>query len=78
MSRKKTQEANPNNNCLDGKRCPNCGSWGPFELVVSMRVLLYDNGAEDAENGSIEYDGRAPAVCNSCGYQDVFAKFDDK
>ncbi len=45
---------NSNDNCLEGKRCPNCGSYGPFELVVSLRVSLYDSGTDDAEDGSID------------------------
>ena len=70
------EEVNPNVNCLDGKRCPQCGSYGPFEIVVSMRVLLYDNGSDDAEDGSIEYDGDAPAICSACRHKGKFSDFD--
>ena len=66
---------NPNVNCLVGKRCPKCGSYGPFELVVSVRVLLYDNGTDDAEDGSIEYDHRAFAKCYECQYEGKFGNF---
>jgi len=66
----------PNSNCLDGKRCPMCGSYGPFEVVVSTRVLLYDTGTDDAENGSIEYDDDALAVCYACRYGAKFGNFD--
>jgi CxxC motif-containing protein len=69
-------EVNPNVNCLDGKRCPRCGSYGPFEIVVSMRILLYDSGSDDAEDGSIEYDENAPAKCNACQYEGKFRAFD--
>lgn len=69
-------EDNPNVNCLDGKRCPQCGSYGPFEIVVLMRVLLYDNGTDDAENGSIEYDKDAPTMCHACRYKGKFGDFD--
>jgi hypothetical protein len=68
----------PNVNCLDGKRCPRCGSYGPFEVVVSMRVLLYDSGADDSEDGSIEYDGDSPAACYGCGFEGKFGDFDIK
>lgn len=67
-------DTSPNINCLEGKRCPNCGSYGPFEIVVSMRVLLYDNGTDNAEDGTTEYDGSTPTTCRSCQYE---AKFDD-
>ena len=43
---------NPNVNCLQGKRCPECGSFGPLEITVSMRLLLYDNGTDNAEDGA--------------------------
>ena len=68
-------EVSPNVNCLDGKRCPKCGSYGPFEVVVSMRVLLYDNGTDDAEDGSIEYDDSALAMCHACQYEGKFGEF---
>jgi len=68
-------EVSPNVNCLEGKRCPNCGSYGPFEVVVSMRVLLYDNGSDDAEDGSIEYDDSALAMCPACRYEGKFGEF---
>jgi hypothetical protein len=52
---------NPNINCLDGKQCPNCRSFGPFEVEVSMRVLLCDDGTDDATDGTVEYDDDSPA-----------------
>jgi hypothetical protein len=68
-------EVSPNVNCLDGKRCPTCSSSGPFEVVVSMRVLLHDNGSDDAEDGSIEYDDDALAMCYACRYEGKFGEF---
>jgi hypothetical protein len=67
-------DTNPNVNCLEGKRCPNCGSYGPFEIVVSMSVLLHDNGTDSAQDGTTEYGGDTPTTCCSCDYE---AKFDD-
>ena len=67
---------NPNTNCLEGKRCPECGSYGPFELVVSMRILLYDSGTSDAEDGSIDYDDDSQAMCDACKYEGRFGDFD--
>jgi hypothetical protein len=71
-------EVSPNVNCLDGKRCPKCGSYGPFEVVVSMRVLLYDNGSDDAEDGSIEYDDNGLAMCHACRYEGEFGEFNTR
>lgn len=69
------KEVSPNINCLDGKRCPKCGSYGPFEVVVSMRVLLYDSGSDDAEDGAIKYDDNTFAICDACKYEGKFGKF---
>jgi len=68
---------NPNVNCLEGKRCPECGSYGPFEVVVSMRVLLHDSGTKDAEDGSTWYDDDAPTKCDSCRREGKFGDFDE-
>lgn len=67
----------PNVNCLDGKRCPECGSYGPFEVVVSRRVLLYDNGCGDAEDGTTEYGDDSPAMCYACQHEGKFGDFDE-
>jgi hypothetical protein len=67
----------PNVNCLDGKRCPKCGSYGPFEVVVSTRVLLYDNGCDDAEDGTTEYGDDSPAMCSACQHEGTFSHFDE-
>jgi hypothetical protein len=69
--------SNPNVNCLDGKRCPECGSFGPFELVVSLRILLRDCGTDDAENSSPEYGEDTRTVCHSCNHEGQFADFED-
>lgn len=67
----------PNVNCLEGKRCPKCGSYGPFEVVVSMRVLLYDNGANGAEDATSEYGEEARTKCSSCRHEGQFGDFDE-
>jgi hypothetical protein len=69
------ETSNPNTNCLDGKRCPKCGSFGPLEIVVSMRILLFDTGSDDAQDGSIEYDDEAPAKCSACQYEAKLGDF---
>ena len=68
---------NPNDDFLDGKRCPECASYGPFEVVVSMRVLLYDTGTNDAEDGTIEYGDEARTKCYACHHEGRFADFDE-
>ena len=73
----KESSVNPNVDFLDGKRCPECGSYGPFELLVSMRIRLYDNGTEDAEDGSKEYNDDSIATCCACQHEGKFGDFDE-
>ena len=67
----------PNVNCLEGKRCPKCGSYGPFEIVVTIRVLLDDNGTDSAEDGSNEYGENARTTCNSCRHEGQYGDFNE-
>jgi hypothetical protein len=67
----------PNVNCLEGKRCPKCGSYGPFEVVVSMRVLLHDNGTDNVDDGTSEYGDDARTTCSSCRHDGQFGDFDE-
>lgn len=71
------RSVNPNVNCLEGKRCPQCGSYGPFEVVVSMRVLLHDDGTDNAEDGTTEYGEDAPTSCRACGHEAKFGDFEE-
>ena len=72
-----TNQENPNNNVLEGKRCPRCGSYGPFEVEVTMRVLLYDEGVDDADDPGTEFDDTAFATCYKCGHAGNFGVFSD-
>jgi hypothetical protein len=69
------EKANPNVNFLEGKFCPKCGSFGPFEILVSMRVLLHDDGCGDAEDGTVEYDDDSPATCCVCRFEGKLGDF---
>jgi hypothetical protein len=66
---------NPNVDFLDGRCCPECGSYGPFELLVSMRIRLYDNGTDNAEDGSTEYSDDSLATCCACQHEGKFGDF---
>jgi hypothetical protein len=70
------EKVNPNVNCLEGKQCPKCGSYGPFEIIVLMRVMLYDDGIGDADEGAPEYNEDAPTTCYVCRFQEKFGAFD--
>lgn len=69
--------SSPNVDFLEGKRCPTCGSYGPFEILVSMRVLLYDNGTDKANDGTTEYGDDAPTTCSACQHEAKFGDFDE-
>jgi hypothetical protein len=77
MRDKERAVENPNVNCLEGRRCPQCGSFGPFEIRVSMRVLMFDSGSDHSKDCSLEYDEDAPAKCNNCNYAGEFARFNE-
>lgn len=68
---------NPNVNCLENKRCPRCSSFGPFEIVATMRVLLYDNGTDHADDGAISYDSNSRTACSNCLHEGQFGDFDE-
>ena len=69
------EERTPNENCLRGKRCPKCGSYGPFEIDVSTTILLSDEGSCDAKNGAIEFNDESRAKCSNCSYSSRWGGF---
>jgi hypothetical protein len=42
-----------------------------------MRVLLCDNGSDDAEDGTIDYDDDSLATCRDCRYEARFGNFNE-
>jgi hypothetical protein len=42
-----------------------------------MRVLLHDNGTDNAEDGTTEYDEDAPTMCYACRHEGKFGDFDE-
>jgi hypothetical protein len=55
---------NPNGNCLEGMRCPACGSYGPFHIEAECCVTVWDSGTEDY--GGCEWGNGSACRC-SCG-----------
>ena len=68
----------PNVNCLEGRRCPQCSSLGPFEVSISTWALLYDDGTDYAEHASIEFDEESLAKCPCCGYSGKLGDLDER
>jgi len=63
----------PNTNCLDGIRCPKCGSYEPFSIVVTTYCTVYDSGVE--EHSDTEWDDDAYCRCVACDYAGTVADF---
>jgi hypothetical protein len=66
MAKKKTK----NTNCLDGMKCPKCGSLEPFHIEVRTMIQYFDEG-EDI-HGDEEFDKEwaehSACVCDECQY----------
>lgn len=66
-----------NDNVLAGVECPNCGSQGPFKLVVTVRgtATVSDDGWDDLCSEESDFDDGAPARCSKCGHEAAFSTF---
>lgn len=51
-----------NSNCLEGMRCPKCGSEGPFRIEVRVMAMVHDDGT-DLLDGDTEWDKDSSCVC---------------
>lgn len=58
----------PNTNCLAGLRCPECGSYGPFWINVTIHaeVLMCDDGTEDTKTQNTDWDDESDFRCSEC------------
>ncbi len=54
-----------NTNCLEGFRCPKCGSLEPFFIEAKVVVKVYDSGTEEQE-GDTEWDNASYCRCGNC------------
>jgi hypothetical protein len=42
-----------------------------------MRVLLRDSGTDAAEDGTVEFDDKAPTICCECRHGGKFGDFEE-
>ncbi len=58
--------SNPNENCLEGMRCPNpdCGSYGPFQIRAEASFTVADDGTDDYED--VEWSDESWCRCIEC------------
>ena len=56
----------PNDNCLDGMRCPQCRSEGPFLIQCRAQFEVHDDGS-DTFSG-LHWGDDDPAICSECAW----------
>jgi DNA-directed RNA polymerase subunit RPC12/RpoP len=63
-----------NTNCLEGFRCPNCGSEAPFRIEVSTVVTFTDDGSTDT-GADLEWQHDSYCECPACDHVAIVAAF---
>lgn len=53
-----------NTNCLQGIRCPNCRSEGPFSILVTAWARVCDDGVDDTTDHV--WDAGSAIICVAC------------
>ena len=67
---------NPNKNCLAGKKCPKCSSFGPFKVSGNAFFILYDDGTDGFED--VYFSEKSYTICLECRYFGKWGDFDKK
>ena len=69
---------NPNANCLAGMKCPTCGSYGPFRIMVTQSgmTLVSDDGTDDI-HGDTTWDDDSDCECTDCSHEAKAGDFRD-
>ena len=62
-----------NVNCLEGMRCPKCGSDQPFAIGTYSSAIVYDDGIESTTDH--EWDKDSPCTCKECEHYGRVADF---
>ena len=70
---KKQPLPKPNSGCLDGIWCPNCGSYGPFEIHGTAWFKVYDDGAWSFEE--LDWENDSQCKCYACHYNNDIDAF---
>lgn len=65
-----TKEAN--SNCLDGAKCPKCGSLEPFHIEAITTALVYDDGTDSYEGA--DWEDHHTVWCKECDWQGTVAE----
>ena len=63
-----------NTNCLEGMRCPRCGSYEPFTIYgVTGNAVVYDDGTEEVVG--IEWKEDTECKCGRCEFDGLVREF---
>ena len=58
----------PNSNCLEGLRCPVCGSYGPFKIKSTGWVCWEDDGTDITDYPSWDFAEDSGCICLICNH----------
>ena len=62
-----------NTNCLEGFKCPECGSYEPFMIALNTVGKVFDDGV--AETFDNEWDNASWCQCCGCDHYGTVADF---
>ena len=68
--------SNPNENCLEGMSCVQCGSFGPFRIEITAVGIFEDGGMLDTTQ--IEWGDESWCMCPACGYGGKVYRFKEE
>lgn len=57
-----------NTNCLEGMRCPKCGSHAPFRIAIKVVVLMHDDGFDNDTLSDTAWGPDSYCQCEQCGF----------
>ena len=62
-----------NTGCLDGLRCPKCGSLGPLHIEVKAVVVMHDDGWDTGYDS--EWQDDSWCKCDGCDFTGTIKDF---
>lgn len=69
----------PNDNCLEGFKCPECAHEDSFEIAVTISTTCHvtDDGTDDsdADDRSTEWEHDSDCKCTECDHEGVVSDF---
>jgi hypothetical protein len=66
-------EEKKNTNCLDGLKCPKCGSLGPYGISVRAFATVSDDGTDEFDG--VEWEDDSYCGCMECNFKGEVRNF---